>query len=49
MKPALLVSAALIFGGSVGHAQASGDSARAQPSDSLARAKTDTTVGGDQG
>ena len=46
MKPALLVSAALIFGGSVGHAQASGDSARAQPNDSLARAKTDTTVGG---
>ncbi len=46
MKPALLVSAALIFGGSVGHAQASGDSAKAQPNDSLARAKTDTTVGG---
>jgi hypothetical protein len=46
MKHAFLVGAALILGGSVGHAQASGDSARAQPNDSLARAKADTAAGG---
>jgi hypothetical protein len=48
MKHTVLLGAALIFGGSVGHAQASGDSAKAQPNDSLARAKTDPALGGTQ-
>ncbi len=45
MRRTFVITAAMIFGTSVGYAQTSGDSAKAQPNDSLARAKPDTSHG----
>lgn len=42
VRRTFVITAAIIFGTSVGYAQTSGDSAKAQPHDSLARVKSDT-------